>query len=177
MKRLSLASDLLLPLGLATMDVLWLYAIILAIAMIDPSVTAPSFWLVLALPTCAAIVMRASTMSSWRFPWNRLVLLPLSIMAIAFWRHLLFVPEVRWSWHELIRESFWVVGPHETKWFVFVSWVVGMLLWIRGSWIGLRTPAIPEASGSFLVGMIVFVVLLVFNLSIPEQRRELLLAS
>jgi hypothetical protein len=161
-KRLSLASDLLVPVGLAAMDVLWLYAIALTIATIDPGVAAPSFRLVLALPAGAAIAMRVCTMLPWRFPWNRLVLLPVSALAIACWLHLFFAPAAGWSWDGLMTGSFWLVGPHETRWVVFVSWLAGMLLWIRGLWIGLRTPSVAEASGSFLVGIVAFIALLVF---------------
>lgn len=160
MKRWYLVPDLIVATGQAAIDVLWFYAFVELIQLASPGPLHFDFLSLFGPVAILACIARITATLSWPFPWNRIVLLPLCAAIFVVWLHHVVDPGLisfgRWA---AMWAAPWRFPPSVRGDTIFLAGVVGLLLWIRGLWIGIGEVTVVNTTRWLIVGITVLILL------------------
>lgn len=151
-RRWSWGGDVVAPAGQAIMEATWLYAWVLVIAVAVHS-TSPGFAPIILPLICGAWLGRFARLLPWRYPLNFAPLLPATAVALPAWLHVMLLPTADWSWAtwSFLFKPESEDQSNETQQVLIVIGGLGVYLWFRGVWIGIRPPS-TELLGKWLMG-------------------------
>jgi hypothetical protein len=159
--RLSLANDVVIPAGRALTEITWLYPWVMVAQTQAPGPTQLGFGELFILPRLLTWCARATEALPWRFPYNRVPLVPAALLALVTWLHLTIAPSAGWEpliWIRAITipdaADIEVTAPA-----LFAFWVLGLYLVTRGLLIGLYAPTVAQLFPWFIGGMAAFIAL------------------
>ena len=163
-RRWSWGGDVIAPFGQTVMEATWIYAWVLVMA--DTSHPPhPGFALIVLILIGGAWSGRFARLLQWRYPLNFALLLPVTAVALPAWLHAVLLPTADWSpatWAFLFK-------PETTQQTLIVDGGIGLYLWFRGVWIGVRPPS-TELLGKWLIGGTASFVVLFALLASTSER-------